>query len=413
MKFNDLKKIMDDNFGTSLLADIAKEFEVTPQVVSNWKSRNQVPYKYIKIIREKIKEKNNFSTSNLDDFHGQYNVNQNASNNDSYNELLKMVLTYFEIIWRKKTLVILFVLLCFSIQFYLLKYHTVPIYISKATILPSKITNEGVSKLKSFASQFGFGSANQNAIDLSSSMMYPDIFSSKRLAKELLFKKFETLKYGKKMPLISIVNGFDYDINNVSEKTKNSAARKIQKMIKVRTNRESPLLKISISAFEAQFSADLLNGVLVEFKTLLKNIRLSKVIEKKSFILKRLEMVQKELDESENELKLFREKNRKIDSSPALILHEERLVRIVEVKTQIYINLSNQYETAQIEEVGGSSILEVLDAPETPRFKSGPNTFRSLIFSILLGFSTISGFFIIKENIYPSFKLRLESYTKW
>ena len=413
MKFNDLRKIMDDNFGTSLLADIAKEFEVTPQVVSNWKSRNQVPYKYILIIREKIKEQNSYIASDSDNVHSHDNVNQNTSSDDSNKELLKLVLTYLEIIWRKKKLILLFVLLCFAIQFYLLRYHTVPVYISKATILPSKMTNTGASKLKSFASQFGIGSPDQNVIDLSSSMMYPDIFSSKRLAKELLFKKFKTLKYGKKMPLISIVNGFDYDINNVSENTKNSAARKIQKMIKVRTSRESPLLKISISAFEAQFSADLLNGVLIQFKTLLKKIRLSKLIEKKSFILQRLKMVQKELDEFENSLKLFREKNRKIDSSPALILQEERLVRIVEVKTQIFINLSNQYETAQIEEVGGSSILEVLDAPETPRFKSSPNTYRSLIFSILLGFSTISGFFIFKENIYPPIKLKLASYNRW
>ena len=33
---------------------MARELEVTPQVLSNWKSRNQVPYKYVKYIREKI-----------------------------------------------------------------------------------------------------------------------------------------------------------------------------------------------------------------------------------------------------------------------------------------------------------------------------------------------------------------------
>ena len=39
-------------FSTDRLADISKELGVTPQVVSNWKSRNHVPYKYVKNLRE-------------------------------------------------------------------------------------------------------------------------------------------------------------------------------------------------------------------------------------------------------------------------------------------------------------------------------------------------------------------------
>ena len=54
MTFKELAKLLEDEFGASRLADMARELEVTPQVVSNWKSRNQVPYKYVKYIREKI-----------------------------------------------------------------------------------------------------------------------------------------------------------------------------------------------------------------------------------------------------------------------------------------------------------------------------------------------------------------------
>ena len=54
MKFDELQKLLEDNFSTNKLSDIAYELGVTPQVVSNWKSRNQVPYKYVKIVRKKI-----------------------------------------------------------------------------------------------------------------------------------------------------------------------------------------------------------------------------------------------------------------------------------------------------------------------------------------------------------------------
>ena len=44
---------MNLSFGTERPADIAKELNVSPQVINNWKLRDTVPYKYVKIIRLK------------------------------------------------------------------------------------------------------------------------------------------------------------------------------------------------------------------------------------------------------------------------------------------------------------------------------------------------------------------------
>ena len=46
MTFNELVEIMSSN-GVVNLADIARELEVSPQSVSNWKARDRVPYKYV------------------------------------------------------------------------------------------------------------------------------------------------------------------------------------------------------------------------------------------------------------------------------------------------------------------------------------------------------------------------------
>ena len=43
MKFSDFEEIMHSN-GVNTLADIARVLDTTPQAVSNWKSRDQVPY---------------------------------------------------------------------------------------------------------------------------------------------------------------------------------------------------------------------------------------------------------------------------------------------------------------------------------------------------------------------------------
>ena len=54
MKFSELQDILKEKFGIDHLADIARELEVSPQAVSNWKARNKVPYKYIIKIRKEI-----------------------------------------------------------------------------------------------------------------------------------------------------------------------------------------------------------------------------------------------------------------------------------------------------------------------------------------------------------------------
>ena len=58
MKYNELLRLMNLSFGTERPADIAKELNVSPQVINNWKLRDTVPYKYVKIIRLKISDIN-------------------------------------------------------------------------------------------------------------------------------------------------------------------------------------------------------------------------------------------------------------------------------------------------------------------------------------------------------------------
>ena len=54
MKFSELQKLVENKLGIKHLADIARELGVTPQAVSNWKSRDSVPYKYVVKIRKQL-----------------------------------------------------------------------------------------------------------------------------------------------------------------------------------------------------------------------------------------------------------------------------------------------------------------------------------------------------------------------
>ena len=70
MTFGELKKIFEEKMDIKHLADIARELEVTPQAVSNWKARNEVPYKYIKNLRKKIAASDRSNIDNKTDIIG-------------------------------------------------------------------------------------------------------------------------------------------------------------------------------------------------------------------------------------------------------------------------------------------------------------------------------------------------------
>ena len=82
-------------------------------------------------------------------------------------------------------------------------------------------------------------------------------------------------------------------------------------------------------------------------------------------------------------MKEFRQRNKKYQDSPSLLLAFERLLREVEVQKQLYITLKNEFERAQIQEVEESDLLYVLDKPQVPLNRSKPQ--RKLIV-ITVGF---------------------------
>ena len=94
MKFDNLHQIFIKDFKTDRLADISKELGVTPQVVSNLKSRNHVPYKYVVKLRglkRDMRRPSNLSYDGID----------LISRNDSKSEEDEPVILYLVMMYRK------------------------------------------------------------------------------------------------------------------------------------------------------------------------------------------------------------------------------------------------------------------------------------------------------------------------
>ena len=148
----------------------------------------------------------------------------------------------------------------------------------------------------------------------------------------------------------------------------------LKQKIKVSDLRDSQLITISVTTDNPKLSVDLLSRLLSSFNSMLLDFKLSQKVDQRNFISNRIMEIEKDLNKAEEDLKLFRDQNRFIASSPALLLEEERLSRDVTVQTEIYISLKNQLELAKIEEVKGGMLFQILDEPESVG-KLSPNHF--------------------------------------
>ena len=361
-----------------------------------------------------MKQKTRKSGTDQDDFTNNRtssisNANDFIINDKSDQEeetFIDLFFYYYNLVKNNLKAFLIFPLIFCMVSFVYLRYLAEPIFISRATIIP--ISSDAKNSALKFATQFGLNLGGMEELStISHTLMFPDIIKSRRLGKELLFKKFSTSEFGESKELVRILN---YEIKenlpkNWSEGHKRRALNRLMRMINVKVKKTSPLITIEIFSNESNLSKEIASTLVGTLNNLLDYFKLSQVKEQKIFIENRIKEVEKDLVESEENLKEFREKNRNILSSPALLLTQQRLMRELEVQEQIYYTIKSQYESVQIEEIGKKSMLQVLDSPE-PGNLVYPRVGRELVKFAIIGFVTILLIFV-GIDWYKKNKLRL------
>ena len=205
MNFIELEQIMSSR-GIKTLAEIARNLNTTPQAVSNWKARNQVPHRVVLMINKK----QSILFDNTDSIESQdqpLNPQPNAQypmyniDEDSFS-LSDSLLTVAE------NLKVIFLTTFTSVflTFIYVQFIQTPKYISSATvILPATGSGSKLGGLAGIASQFGVNVPSGVQADLSSPSLFPKLLRSRTFAEKILQKKFYTNEYGIELPLLAIL----------------------------------------------------------------------------------------------------------------------------------------------------------------------------------------------------------------
>jgi|TARA_B100000579_G_scaffold85664_1_gene66996 uncharacterized protein involved in exopolysaccharide biosynthesis len=292
---------------------------------------------------------------------------------------------FLYILKKRIKLIIVITLLSISFAIVYLFFIAQPVYLTTAKLLPTGEDNS-LSNIQGLASQFGLALPFQSGSNLSFSDIYPEIVKSRQLTGIVLEKKFNTRKFGQNQLLKNILSRqYRLDKYDVDERFKRSSEI-LQDNIKVSKARLTSIVTLEVRGLEPEFAVDLANTIISESDKLQREFKTHQISDKRSFIEERIKDVKKDLESAQEDLKEFRERNRQVQYSPALLLEEERLTTEMDVKKEIFSTLKQQFELVKIEEVEEGATVQILDKPVAPYEKSSPKIFLSIFLSIFIGF---------------------------
>lgn len=293
-----------------------------------------------------------------------------------------------------KVIIITPTILC-SLMIIHVLFFAKPVFTSTAKIMSSS-SGGGMSQAAGLAAQFGIALPTGQS---EPKWVYPEIIKSRTLARSMLKRKFDTNEFGLQKSLLQILtygnekNTIGMDILEVK------AVNSFLGMINILEDIKTAILTLSISASEPQLASEINEALIEELDAHQRKYNKAQTSDAKRFIQERILNTEKELMAAEENLKVFMDRNRRIENSPALQLQQQRLAREVTVLTGVFTTLKQQLETTKIEEVKEMDYVIILDPPEVPLQRSKPNKKQMVIVAGIIGLGLGMVFAFIRQFI--------------
>lgn len=238
-------------------------------------------------------------------------------------------------------------------------------YRSVATILPSD-TSKKVSALQNLADLTGMPSTESSPSEL-----YPTILVSRAIQSAVLEQRYAFSHDGADHAL-TLPEYFGVDNPDLLR-------RKLNGITLVTADKKTGVVTVGVETTMPELSQAVAGRYLTQLEEFNRHQRRSQARENADYLARQMAQTKTELETAEDELERFRQYNSDwpISSDAGLVRDLGRLQRAVEVKTQTYLYLSREYESAQLEAQKDIPIVSVLDVPSLPTVKSGPH--RSII----------------------------------
>lgn len=259
-------------------------------------------------------------------------------------------------------------------------------YRATATLLPETEKSK-LSALGQFADIAQLAGVNIPGSEIA--RLYPTIVTSESVLRSVITRKFKSDKFADSVDLIHY-----FELGSTSpERNMSTAIDVMRASLSASFDNRNSVVTISLSMREPQLAADVLNALIGELDRFMRSKRVTSASEQVNWLDVRLKQVQTELGNAEISLKDFRERNRRVADSPDLLMQQGRLMREVDIRNAIVVELKKQYELAKLEEIKNITIVNVLDPAIAPVKKDSPHRGTNAAEMFLAVFAGLSAFY--------------------
>jgi uncharacterized protein involved in exopolysaccharide biosynthesis len=268
-------------------------------------------------------------------------------------------------------------------------------YESEATIIAANQigSNSGMSNVGQLASAASSIGVNLGTGQSDPSFLFPWILRNRQVSKRILEAKYID-SHGDEIRLIDRIIGQDENLDQRIDRAHNVFHKKI---IRFEQDRRSGISRVKVRLSDPVMASNVVNNCLAELDRYYQELKSQMAGGEYGFIASRLEVVEHELAEAENALLEFRQTNRNLVHSPALMLQEDRLLRDVDLNQQLYLTLHTQWEISGIEQQKNLPVFAILDHGYPATQPVAPKPFTMALLWGLLG-GVIAMAFVVSRN---------------
>lgn len=260
-----------------------------------------------------------------------------------------------------------------------------PTFTASASFLPEVRSGSRVpAGLASLAAQFGVATGSDAA---QAPQFYAQVLKSRELLERILLDRYPDPR-AKHKPLAAdsatLLEILKIKGDSLSQRVY-EGLKTLDKLVSTQVDRQTGIVKLTVDAPYPKLAAAVANRMLDRLNEFNAKTRQSQARERRRFVEERVAAVERELRQAEEDLKNFYERNRSWQSSPQLVVEEDRLRRQVQLRQELYLTLKREYETARIEEVNDTPVITVIEAAVPPLERSKPRRRLNVILAFMVG----------------------------
>lgn len=169
-----------------------------------------------------------------------------------------------------------------------------------------------------------------------------------------------------------------------------NALQQVDEMMQTSVDDGTGLMTITVSAEHPQVASDVVDRFVVHLRERVRTLRTAKAREQLAFLDDRFHEVEAELDQAEDSLARFLQRNQN-PTTATLRFERDRLQRQVSFKEQLYSQIQGQVAQTRLDLQRQQPVVTVVETPVTPIERTRPARTLIVILSMIFGFSLGAG----------------------